>query len=78
MDYEIYENDELVNTIRASLEFVEEYCAKNGYTYKLREEEKPYVPPEIPVSAQIQALSDRQDFMEDVLAEFMTTVLTNM
>lgn len=35
MSYEIYKNEELVNTIVADEEFVTGYCAKHGYTFVL-------------------------------------------
>lgn len=38
MNYEIYKDGELINTIYANESFVIPYCEKNGYTYKLREE----------------------------------------
>lgn len=34
MDYNIFENGELVNTIVASEDFVKTYCLENGYTYE--------------------------------------------
>ena len=37
MDYEIYKDGTLVNTIRADELFVSAYCEKHGYTYKERE-----------------------------------------
>lgn len=40
MNYNIYENGEHINTIVASPAFVEQYCAENGYTYELREDEQ--------------------------------------
>ena len=32
--YKIFKNGEEMNTIVASIPFVESYCAKNGYTYE--------------------------------------------
>lgn len=34
MDYYIYENGQLINTIVADEAFVSAYCAENGYTYE--------------------------------------------
>jgi hypothetical protein len=34
MDWNIYENGVLVNTIYATEEFTKKYCEKNGYTYE--------------------------------------------
>ena len=36
MDWHIYENGVLVNTIHCSERFVRDYCARHGYTYELR------------------------------------------
>lgn len=38
MRYEIYNNEELINTIIANQEFVDNYCQENGYTYKAIED----------------------------------------
>lgn len=34
MDYYIYENGQLINTIVADEAFVTSYCKDNGYTYE--------------------------------------------
>ena len=34
MRYKIFKDGELINTIVAEPDFVEEYCAENGYTYE--------------------------------------------
>ena len=34
MRYKIFKDDELINTIKAEQEFIEEYCAENGYAYE--------------------------------------------
>lgn len=34
MDYYIYENGQLINTIVADEAFVSAYCAEHGYTYE--------------------------------------------
>lgn len=41
MNYEIYANGELINTIYGNESFVKSYCEKNGYTYRKREEPEP-------------------------------------
>lgn len=46
MRYEILKNGEVVNTIVAGPDFVEEYCSKNGYTYELMPEPEPIPEPE--------------------------------
>jgi hypothetical protein len=38
MDWNIYENGVLINTICATEEFTKQYCEENGYTYELRPE----------------------------------------
>lgn len=50
MDYEIYKDGTLVNTIVADESFVSAYCEKNGYTYKEREISEPEPMPEPEVS----------------------------
>lgn len=34
MDYYVYSNGELINTIVSDVDFVEAYCAENGYTFE--------------------------------------------
>lgn len=34
MNYKIYKNGVLINTIRANFDFVEKYCTVNDYTYE--------------------------------------------
>lgn len=41
MNWIIYKNDDPINTIYADEDFIEVYCKKNGYTYKLREDSEP-------------------------------------
>ena len=38
MNWNIYKNGVLINTIHATEKFVKKLCADNGYTYKLRPE----------------------------------------
>lgn len=45
MDWLIYENGKLVNTIHASEAFVKTYCKTNGYTYELTPEPVEEAPP---------------------------------
>lgn len=39
MQYEIFHNGEIVNTIEADEEFCAAYCQEMGYTYRLRAEQ---------------------------------------
>lgn len=78
----IYHDSEQINTIVASEEYVKHYCQNNNYTYKkdntidvtepnpvviLQQENKL-------LKAQVQAASDRSDFLEDCIAEMATIV----
>ena len=45
MNYKILKDGEVVNTIVAGSDFIEDYCKANGYTYELIEPE-PEVDPE--------------------------------
>ena len=38
MIYKIFENGDEINRIIADSEFVENYCAENGYTYEVEPE----------------------------------------
>lgn len=76
MYWEIYQDDQLINTIVADEQFCKDYCQENGYTYKPAPEKKPEPTPieqlqkeNILLKAQIQAQSDRADFMEGCIAE---------
>lgn len=81
MTFDLYKDGVYVNGIESSLERVQKYCAEMGYTYvnvtkprddvdlseifrmeQRREKEK------------IAALSDRQDFIEDCIAEMAMQV----
>lgn len=44
MIYNIYNNEELINSIVSDEDFVVKYCAENNYTYSLVEEPKPDQP----------------------------------
>lgn len=84
MDFEIYLNGEIVNTIHASESFAKAYCAENGYTYKKVPEPDPEPTTEERVAAledenamlkaQITAQSDQMDFYEDCIAEMASIV----
>lgn len=45
--YYIFENENLINTLVASEEFIKKYCFDHGYTFELRPEaEEPQLTPE--------------------------------
>lgn len=46
MQYEIFFNGELINTIESDEDFCKEYCDSMGYTYQLREQQNPEPTPE--------------------------------
>ena len=46
MNYKILEAGKEINVIVAELDFVESYCAKNGYTYELMPKSEPIPDPE--------------------------------
>lgn len=48
MNYIIYKNGEEINTIVAEPDFIEPYCAENGYTYAVRPDPEPVPEPEAP------------------------------
>lgn len=49
MQYEIFHNGELMNTIEADEEFCAAYCQEMGYTYRLRAEQNKPAPTETQV-----------------------------
>lgn len=82
MTYAIFENGEQINTIVADAEFVQTYCAENGYTYEkvvqpaLDEQPTPAdLEAEVNLlKAQIAAQSDQMEFYEDCIAEMAAVV----
>ena len=46
MNWNIYENGVLINTIHAAEEFARKYCKNNGYTYAVVPVPKPEPKPE--------------------------------
>lgn len=75
MIFNLFDKDGLyVNGIKASLEFVQDYCAEHNYTFseEIRDPATAYKNSEVNNAnpeAKIQAISDRQDFLEDCIAE---------
>ena len=82
--YALYHNSEIVNTIVADDAFIKEYCSTMRYTYKeinstsatntneslveqLQQENKLF-------KAQLQAQTERSDFIEDCIAEMAGVV----
>ena len=90
MNYKIFENSDLVNIIVADEDFVTAYCEKMGYTFeavpKAPEEDKIDTTPstEARVAAleaenhllkeQVGALTERNGFHEDLIAEMASVV----
>lgn len=90
MRYTIYDNGSAVNTIEADFDFVERYCAENGYTHDSGEEYS-LSPPQEPaptiegrlasleaenklLKEKVSAQADQQDFYEDCIAEMAAVV----
>ena len=75
--YDIYNGSEIINTIIAEEHFINEYCAKHKYTFKKKEQTNNilYTPIEQLqqenklLKAQLQAQTERSDFIEDCIAE---------
>ena len=80
----IYYNSEQINTIVSTEDYVKQYCQNNKYTYE-KENTINIVKPD-PIStlqqenkllkAQLQAQTERSDFIEDCIAE-MAGVIYN-
>ena len=86
MRYKIFENGVEVNTIIADEDFVSGYCEANGYTYQ---EERIPAPDPAPTTedrvaaleaenktlkAQVSALTDQNDFQEELIVELAGVV----
>lgn len=41
MDWEVFKNGALINTIHSDEAFCKAYCAQNGYEYRLRQDAHP-------------------------------------
>ena len=80
MRYEIYNDGTLINTIAASIEFVDAYCNQNGYTYEeapLPEQPEPE-PPAPTLDERVTALETEKASQADVdeLNEALNMILT--
>ena len=64
MNYKILKDGEVVNTIVAGSDFVEDYCKANGYTYELIELE----PEPDPKPTTEQRVTDLEEAMELLLS----------
>lgn len=80
-DWHIYRPDgSLENTIAADEDFVQEYCRENGFTYAERvlesSTESYNEPVDLlnPIYQQVKANADRQEFLEDCIAEMAVSV----
>lgn len=88
MNYRVFKNGDLINTITASEQFVRQYCEQFGYSYELIPEvidppvEQPPTPEERVaaleenklLTAQMSAQSEQMDFYEDCIAEMASIV----
>ena len=86
MYYEIYDGDILINTIVGKKSFIEAYCESHGYNYIARE--YPEIDPESTAEEritsleaennllrqQVSALSDQNDFQEELIVELANIV----
>lgn len=86
MYYEIYDGDTLINTIVGQESFIEAYCEDRGYNYIARE--YPEIDPEPTaekritaleaennlLKQQVSALSDQNDFQEELIVELANIV----
>ena len=80
--WKIYYNSEQINTIVSTEDYVKQYCQNNKYTYE-KENTINVVKPD-PIStlqqenkllkAQLQAQTERSDFIEDCIAEMAGVV----
>ena len=81
-NYIIYQDNIEINRIYSGQEFVAEYCAANGYTYAPERPPEPTLEEQIAAlqaenarkDAQIAALSDYQDFHDELIAEMAAEV----
>lgn len=89
MTYKILNGTTLVNTIEASEAFCKAYCAAMGYTFEAcvevpqpEPEPQPTVEDLITendlLKAQLQAQTERSDFIEDCIAELATKVYSTV
>ena len=86
MYYEIYDGEILINTIVGKKSFIEAYCESHGYNYIAREypEIDPEPTAEERITAleaennllrqQVSALSDQNDFQEELIVELANIV----
>lgn len=85
--YNVYDGNELVNSIEANFLFVSAYCQSTGYTFEEAPLPEPVEPPpttEERVAAleaenkllkeQVSAQADQAEFYEDCIAEMATVV----
>lgn len=69
MRYKIFKDGEKINIIEASADFVEDYCAKNGFTYKEEILPDPAPVPEPTQMDRIEAQVTYTAMMTDTLLE---------
>lgn len=71
MRYKIFKDGEEINIIVASADFIEDYCAKNGFTYKeeILPDPAPVPEPEPTQMDRIEAQVTYTAMMTDTLLE---------
>lgn len=80
MQYAIYKNANLINTVTCDPSFIDEYCAITETTYTLLGDDvssdldNPQPSFEETANAKIRALIDQQAFLEDCIAEMAMIV----
>ena len=82
--YKLYNNSEYINTIVCSPDDISSIALLYGYTYELEKEDIDNIMPLSPIEqlqqenkllkAQLQAQTERSDFIEDCIAEMAGVV----
>lgn len=81
MRFKLYKNGVYINTVVGEESFVQNYANENGFTYEFEPVDYPITLAELEaenklLKAQVLAMSDRNDFMEECIAEMATLVYT--
>ncbi len=76
MRYKILQNGKTINIIESDSFFIKTYCDKNGYSYieDPAKQLKNKVKIAASFEAQLNATLERQEFLEDCIAEMATQV----
>ena len=77
-DYILTKDGDYVNTIVADEEFIKQYAKDMGYEYEMRPDPEPDPTPsgptEAPLTEKLSAMEERQEFLEDCIAEMALQV----